>query len=453
MTKLCKTIVPSISALAAAAFMPTAATATATYTYENNNKTYVATVTSAETEISSGAIDVLDANAITNFVVRGTARLHVDKGSSFIGDVSVNAPVRLSAANSLGVGPGQIYVTTNTVTMSGATVDKPVSFDTRALWGKQTGLAVWGAGEGETPYAGVFKKKVTFNYGNLYIYPYVRSRLVFEGGLEGNGYLIFSSLRGGTIVFTNMPIKLTCNYPASAENDHVVDSSGFSRHIIFAVAGNSMKRFSKADAPFSLGELKTTVDWAFDDTSMYMYFGHDSKWDLCGTSQRVGNIQFVVKSGENPSIITNSLAKSAVLYMTPEWTDSLNVALGGNLSVDFSVQPGKNPTTKIDRAMTASGDIVVNAGTLAFMSSGSWANATNVTVKGSSKITIASAGALGRKANVDLASNSSLTIASGVTVRVRTLTVGGVLQKRGDYTFGSGTLSVSHPCGLVLSFR
>jgi len=40
-----------------------------------------------------------------------------------------------------------------------------------------------------------------------------------------------------------------------------------------------------------------------------------------------------------------------------------------------------------------------------------------------------------------------------VTVNVRTLTVGGVLQKRGDYTFGSGTLHVSQPIGTQISFR
>ena len=70
---------------------------------------------------------------------------------------------------------------------------------------------------------------------------------------------------------------------------------------------------------------------------------------------------------------------------------------------------------------------------------------------GVGKITIANPNALGRRANVNLASNSSLEIASGVTVNVKTLTVGGVLQHRGDYTFGSGTLRVSHPCGFILS--
>ena len=78
---------------------------------------------------------------------------------------------------------------------------------------------------------------------------------------------------------------------------------------------------------------------------------------------------------------------------------------------------------------------------------------TNVIVEGVGKIKIANPSALGRKANVNLKSNSSLEISSGVTVNVRTLTVGGVLQKRGDYTCGSGTLRVSHPSGHQMSVR
>ena len=71
---------------------------------------------------------------------------------------------------------------------------------------------------------------------------------------------------------------------------------------------------------------------------------------------------------------------------------------------------------------------------------------------GPGKITIANPNALGKKTNLSLASNSSLEIASGVTVTVRTLTVGGAQKPNGDYTFGSGTLRVFKP-GVVLYFR
>lgn len=434
--------------------------ATVTYTYENDNKTYIATVTDDETDISQAAIDVLDANAVTNFVVRGTKRLHVDKGSSFTGDVYLNTSVRLSAPNSLGVGPGQIQVTTNKVTMSGGTVDKAISFKTLGLWGEQTGIGVWGASVGATPYVGIFKKKVTFDGGGLNIYPYVRSRLVFEGGLEGSGCIAFREMAGGTITFTNTPIKLTHNYPASAQKVGTPDSTGFSRHIIFAVAGNSMTRFSHPTYPFSFGELKTTVDYAFNNTGMYMCFGNDSRWDLCGTTQCVGQIHAEVKTG-NPTVVTNSSPKTATLYMGMMYGPNstvANIRFTGNLSVMFN---NNIWNTIVDYPMTATGDLVIlgngsggaDSAILNFTENGSWANATNVVVEGVGKMKIANPNALGRKANVHLKSNASLEISSGVTVNVRTLTVNGIQQPRGDYMFGSGTLHVSHPCGFQMRIR
>ena len=432
------------------------ALAVATYTYENDNKTYVATVSeTGDFSISDEAIVVLNRNEVTNFVVNGTARLVVDKSSTFTGDVYAFAPLRLSAANSLGVGPGKIYVTTNKVTTSGGTIDKEVFFETLGLWGEQSGIGMWG-GYGTA----TFKKKVTFSGGGLNFYPYVNSRVVFEGGLEGPGCLAFRECRGGTIVFTNTPINLTHTYPGSTKDVGVGDSTGFSRHFIFAVAGNTLARFSHPDYPFSLGELKTTVDWAFDNSTMYMHFGHDSRWDLCGTEQRVGQLDVKVTTG-NPSVVTNSSEKTATLrtgMMYGPSSSAPNIRFGGNLSVVFE----KNIwTTIIDHAMTATGDLVIegdggggaNAALLQFTENGSWANSTNVTVKGVGKIKIANPNALGRRANVNLASNSSLEIASGVTVNVKTLTVGGVQKPRGDYTFGSGTLHVSHPHGFELCVR
>ena len=117
--------------------------------------------------------------------------------------------------------------------------------------------------------------------------------------------------------------------------------------------------------------------------------------------------------------------------------------------------------TKINHQMTATGDLVIlgnggggaNSAILNFTENGSWATAANVMVQGVGKIKIANPNALGRKANVYLASNSSLEISSGVTVNVRTLTINGVQQPRGDYTFGSGTLHVSHPCGFQMSVK
>ena len=148
---------------------------------------------------------------------------------------------------------------------------------------------------------------------------------------------------------------------------------------------------------FQRGELKTTVDWAFDNSSQIMYFANDCKWDLCGTSQRVGYLNFTCPSG-NASVITNSFAAPATLYVTQTANATPAAIFGGNLSVDFS----GNKITTINYANTAKGGITVNA--------------------------------------------------SGLTVTVRSLTVGGVKMPDDDYAFGSGTLRVINP-GLKLIFR
>ena len=417
------------------------AMATVSYTYENDGKTYVAEVTDAETAISDEAIAILNANEVTNFVVRGSARFLVNKGSTFTGDVHATTSMRLSAVNALGVGPGKIYVKESKFVMSGGTIVKEVDFDCGTGWNNNTTIAVWG-GYGTS----TFEKAVTYSDRNLTINPYTNSCVVFKGGIVGPGTVPVRDCGGGTVVFTNMPISLGSGYPLSFYEQHNFDTSGFASHFIFAVAGNSLKRYGHTTYRPVFHELKTTVDWAFDNANMVMHFGHDSKWDFCGTSQRIGYLDATCDSG-NPPVITNSLEAPAMLYVTQTANATPAAIFGGNLSVDFS----GNKITTIDYANTAKGGITVNAGTLAFTENGSWANATNVTVKGSAKITVASAGALGRKANVNLASASSLNIAQDVTVQVRTLTVGGVQQRRGDYTFGSGTLHVSHPCGFILS--
>ena len=429
--------------LSAACLMAGSSIAAVEYSYENDGKTYVAEVTAAETAISDEAIAVLDANEVTNFIVRGSARLVVDKSCTFTGDVYVTAPVRLGAEKSLGVGPGKIYVTESHIIMSGGTVEKEVLFDCGSGWSDLTKLGAWG-GYGTS----TLKGKVKYSNRTLNVYPWVNSRLVFEGGLEGSGGLQIREMAGGTLEFKNSPWLTTYGYPLSFVNSNnpTVDSSGFVVHFVFSVSGNTLARFGHPSYRYTKGELRTTVDWAFDNSTMPLHFANDSRLDLCGTSQRVGNLDFTCPSG-SPSVITNSSEAPAMLYVTQTANATPAAIFGGNLSVDFS----GNKVTTIDYANTAKGCITVNEGTLAFTGDGSWANATNVTVNGSAKITIANANAFRGWANVNLAKASSLEIASGLMVKARTLTIDGVQQPRGDYAFGSGTLRVSRPCGLIFS--
>ena len=314
--------------------------------------------------------------------------------------------------------------------------------------------------------------KVYIGDRNAYVYVYEGGTLDFTGGIEDTpgydpGYFYIGAYSGSTVTFAEKPVKLArmfyFNTPGYVANDpnKYRDATGYIGHYIFSTPSNTMSALGYANdstnARLRFYDVKPTVDWAFDKTNMTVYWGNDARLDLCGTEQRVGQFNVKVDTTGNASVVTNTSATPATLHMGMIYTSGdgtipPNIRFGGNLSVDFE---GNIYDTYINYEMTAKGSLTVQGGTstLHFLENGSWANATNVTVKGTGKITIANPNALGRKANVNLALNSSLEISSGVTVNVKTLTVGGVLQPRGDYTFGSGTLHVSHPCGFELRVR
>lgn len=459
----------TFSVFAGSLMMCASALATATYTYENDNKTYVATVTSAETAISAEAIAVLNSNAVTNFIKSGDKNLTVYSGgaNAFTGDVMItNAAIVVGGSNPLGPS-GKITVDNQrALVFSKATVAKDVllasGLTANGNWNENTKISVWA---GSSRLNGKFIIGKSYNSGCT---GYDNSVMTFAGGVvdedpDHGGYMYFKPSKGSAIVIENKPMDIVKQvFILPNTKDYPLSSDGFAGRFVFSVAGNKMMNLGydngTTDCRLNWCQLKTTVDWAFD-TSRFgaIYFGHDSVWDLCGTSQRIGQLDVKVSTG-NPSVITNSSATPSTLYMKMPYgpnSSAPNIRIGGNLSVVFE----KNIwATKIDYPMTATGDLIVkgdggNQADLNFLSNGSWVNATNVVVEGNGKITIANPNALGRKANVSLKSNSSLSISSGVTVNVRTLTINGIQQPRGDYTFGSGTLRVSRPCGLILSVQ
>ena len=434
-----------VYACAFCAAVAATALATVEYSYEGDDgKTYVANVTSSETAISSEALAVLDANVITNFVKRGSADFVVDTGSVYTGDVHLeDGRICVKAANALGVGPGKFYAAQKKIVMNGGSIAKNVVFDCGSGWNSNTGIALK---EGDSAFGG----KVTFTDKNFYMYLWGGSRLVFEAGLEGPGYLYLREGNGGMIVFTNVAASLT--KPISIQDGARLATGGYCMHIEFAVAGNSLNAVgnSNSQANRLTGcKLTTTVDWAFDNTNQRMNFGAGSLWDLCGTSQRVGYLdanRLENKGAQGPmSVITNSSATAAALYVTQTANATPAVVFAGDLSVSFS----GNCTTTIDHAMPATGDVTVNAGTLAFTEDGSWRGAAKVTVENGAAVTIASGDTFGDGTEIALNGTGNLSIAAGeggtvVTQTVGFLTAGGIAQARGFYTMGSGVLEVLH---------
>ena len=454
--------------------------ATVDFTYENDNKTLVATVSDADTALTTSVADqAWFTEGITNFVKRGAKSLNVWKNvaNAYTGDIRIEQYRLLFSGNALGIdkAQGQIQIASGALIQSGAnnpvTFAKDIAFGRDGEW-NQRAIEVW---EDRTA---TITGKITTGNRNDRIVVYKNGTLNVAGGIvdhasDDAGYLYVGAYNGATVNFTGKPVviknPLYFNFSTyhNENPDKYRGSDGYFGHITFGVPGNSMSAIGhdtgKDGGNFRLRyyELKTTVDWAFNKSDMSVRFGNDAKWDLCGTEQRVGQFDVKVTTG-NPSVVTNSSATPATLHLGmvygPSSSPVANIRFGGNLSVVFE----KNIwTTRINYPMTATGSLTItgdgtggaNSAILQFEENGSWANATNVTVNGVGKIKIANPNALGRRANVNLASASSLEIASGVTVNVRTLTVGGIQRQRGDYTFGSGTLSVTHPVGFQVNVR
>ena len=444
----------------------TTAMAAISYSYENDNKTLVVTVDSGANWLQDDEYQAaLNANNVTNLVKRGAGTFGVNgTARNFAGDVYIEeGSVQLQASTPLGTS-GKIYVNNqrSVILSSGASVAKDIvlvgSYDS---WEREsTSKLVSWAMDAKTTGKVLLGKKSGVNFRT-----YSNSKLTFSGGVEdwdsaNSARPFFQASGGGGFIFENKPLNIGFNfYPYTvASSSYPLSADGFAERIVFAAAGNKMAQFGHDSYRLNWCELKTTVDWAFNKEIGTMYIGHDSVWDLCGTSQRIAQMDVKVTTGK-PTVITNSFERMATLHLGKPYGPSdapPDIRFGGNLSVVFEQNIW---TTKIDHEMTATGNLIVegNGGggatsaILQFTENGTWANATNVVVEGVGKIKIANSNALGRKANVNLAANSSLEIDSGLTVCVKTLTVGGVQKPAGNYTFGSGTLSVSHPRGFVLS--
>lgn len=439
----------------------TTAMAAISYSYENDGKTYVLTVDSGTNWLQEEHQTVLNKNEVTNLVKRGAGTLGVNgTARQFTGDVRIEeGNVRLRGTNPLGTS-GRIYVpAAKSVIFDLATVGKDIVTESA---GDTKSIYAW---EGDSSMNG----KLLIGNSQVNLRAYAGAKLTFTGGavdLDTGGWPYFMPSGGASFTFATKPFEGSKQFYFNPQvsSGYPMDSAGFAGYFTFAAPGNTMQTLGwdtgNADGNFRMNNVKvsTTADWAFDKL-MLVYMGHDSVLDLCGTEQRFGQFDVKVPSG-NPSIVTNSLATPATLHMGMMYgtgSATPNIRFGGNLSVVFENNIWE---TKVNYPMTAKGSLIIkgngnggaNSAILNFMSDGSWANATNVVVEGVGKIKIANPNALGKRANVNLKSNSSLEIASGVTVQVKTLTVGGVVKPNGDYTFGSGTLRVFRP-GTVVSIH
>ena len=402
-----------------------------TYSYENDNKTLVVTVDSGTSWLQADAVlTALENNDVTNLVKRGTGTFGVNGvATGFTGDVRVeNGELQLKGTNPLGTSGTIMVTSTKTLALNQANVAKNIVLDGRD-WSKNTRITIW---TGVSSVSGKVILGTASNAyaGNSYFTAYKEGVVTFAGGVEDydsshGQYSLFRPNGGGKYVFSE-PVKIKKSFYIAPEvsSSYPLDSRGFAGYYEFAAAGNSTSSLGydngSTDSRMNYVEVKTTVDWAFNNASMRVYVGHDSVWDLCGTSQRVGYLDVKHASG-NATVITNSLAAPATLYVTQTANSTPDVRFGGNLSVNLS----GNYTTTIAYPMTATGGITVNAGTLALAAGGSWANATSVTVANGAHLSIASGDVLADGCDLVLGGDDCLEVAAGVELALKSVTVGG----------------------------
>lgn len=361
--------------------------------------------------------------------IAGGGRIDVSGGGDFAGSVNIQGgSVVLYGRDAFGSGEGTISVQERAVSLSGTTVAKDFFFDCGTTWSSKARIGVWAGNS-------AIRGKVSFSDQNFTICPYMNSCVMFEGGVEGPGWPCLREGSGGRIVFTETPVSF--RHGLGAIGDGTPDAAGFAYYIDFSVADNVLPSLGTEGWPLKNAYVRTTVDRTFGATGTALYLASGVVLDLCGTEQNFGNLTATVGTGHLP-VITSTSTNPAKLHLNQAKASTPSVIFAGNLSVDF-VGP---VMTTIDRAMTATGEVIVTSGTLAFTADGSWTTATRLSVADGASVSLARADTFGRGMEVSLVGDGRLQIAAGVTQTVSLLTVDGVSLPRAEYQMGEGTLNV-----------
>lgn len=199
---------------------------------------------------------------------------------------------------------------------------------------------------------------------------------------------------------------------------------------------------------FSRGTIYTKVPYALTNIVSGTYqraLMTNATIDLCGNDQALS-----ILSG-NGGVVT-SAAKATMHIVDNE----ANTETQFNLS-DCNVRTNRVKWTGLASlskegsygywmraASTTHGDLTVRKGTLGFLPSGSWANATNVTVAGTGVLQVGNKAALGPQADVSIATGAKMALDYAGRMKVHSLTVDGKRQYGGTYGApGSGAAFTS----------
>jgi len=225
--------------------------------------------------------------------------------------------------------------------------------------------------------------------------------LVLAGGLKhvaGSGACVFYTYDGTLLVVTNKPIELGSSAELATENPGTV---------VFAVPGNTMTqlglrysnrvRMEVANAFASNPTLLLGINWATGG----------GVFDMNGFDQTIGSLSAQIPSS-SPSYLAVTSALPATLTLNQGATTVFPAALAGAVTL---VKNGSGTLTFTNVISTTTGNIVVNAGTLAVAETGGFSATKRIRVNG---------GTLELRNGTSLPDTVILTVAAGAKVKIKT---------------------------------
>lgn len=289
---------------------------------------------------------------------------------------------------------------------------------------------------------------------SCYFFVDVGSRLLLSGGVWGR----LKGQGGGDFGFTNYGETEIAGRPFTyTETTHcVMLRGGANSHLIVNVASN---RFATCLFNWDTTTMGT-IDLMKDDA---LYGGltalklnsTGSKLDLHGTTQHMGKLLGLHSAA---TIHSDAPATLFVAHAGDVKRDGSTQVAQANVAGKFTgrvslVKTGAD-TLPMTGASTSSGEVVCKAGQLAFSETGSWKNASAVTVDGATaEIAVAARNTFGKNAVLRIANGGKLTVPSGVKLRFAEYWLNGVKQSDGSYeTADGGEIVVGTP-GIMLIVR
>lgn len=252
--------------------------------------------------------------------------------------------------------------------------------------------------------------------------------LVLAGGLKhiaDGGACVFYTDPGATLVVTNKPIELGGNYAL------VTERSGTA---VFAVAGNTMSYLE----PRSGSRVRMEVAHAFTSD---MTLKLSSSWatgnaifDMNGFDQTVGSLE-ANPNATKPAYLAVTSALPTTLTVNQGTAKMFPAALAGAVSL---VKNGAASLTFTDVVSPTTGDIIVNAGTLAVAETGGFSATKRVWVNGGT-LELRNGTSLPDDVVLAVAAGAKVNIKAGVSETIGKLYLGGEPQVSGTWgATGSG---------------